>query len=576
MDLNLRIAGEAGQGVQTTGNLLVGAFARMGLSIFATQSYLSRIRGGLNWFDVRIGDRQLFSGREDADLLVALTPKALPTLQPHMSDGGIVLLDSTDKAAEGCICLPLTKTAKDVGGSEVMANAVAAGAAMRVLGYPLDALQAFLGDEFQKKGDEKVAANRRCAEAGANLFAREPPLLAAPKPCSKAVSLSSGTQAIVLGAASAGVKAVFGYPMTPGTGVLQGLAAAGDDYGIVVEQAEDEIAAVNMACGAAYAGVPALVATSGGGFALMVEGLALAGMLELPLVIVIAQRPGPATGLPTRTAQQDLLFALRAGHGEFPRAIFAPGSPGQAYALTRRALQTAHKFQSPALLLADQFLMDMETDAPCPSASPAVEAGGDAPPLDRTARPIDRCILADPPEDYVRYAVTESGVSPRAIPGGRAFVIVDSDEHTEDGHITEDLAARVRLQDKRLRKAGGLLSEALPPERYGPEDAERLLLCWGSTYGPCREAVDILRECGERVAMLHFAQVWPLDVQKVRKAIASKKKPPKRIQCVEGNATGQFASLLRTVAALAECESVLQYDGLPFTGRTLAERLGRD
>jgi 2-oxoglutarate ferredoxin oxidoreductase subunit alpha len=561
MDLNLRIAGEAGQGVQTTGSLLVGTFARMGLSVFATQSYLSRIRGGLNWFEIRIADRQLFSGREDADLLLALVPKAIQTLAPHMKKEGVILLDGESSDAPGCIALPLTKTAKDVGGSEVMANAVAAGAAMRVLRYPLDALQAFLADEFKKKGDETIAANRRCAEAGANIFGNDPPHLDAPAPRGKAVTLSSGTQAVVLGAASAGAKAVFGYPMTPGTGVLQGLAALGDEFGIVVEQAEDEIAAVNMACGATYAGVPALVATSGGGFALMVEGLALAGMLELPVVIMIGQRPGPATGLPTRTAQQDLLFALRAGHGEFPRAIYAPGTPEQAYHLTRRALETAHKFQSPALLLTDQFLMDMETDTP---------------PLDRTLRPIDRHILADPPDNYLRYAVTESGVSPRAIPGGKAFVIVDSDEHTEDGHITEDLEVRVRLQDKRLRKESGLRAEALPPERYGPEDAERLLICWGSSYGPCREAVDILRDGGMNAAMLHFAQVWPLDTEAVRKAIVPNGQSPRRIQCIEGNATGQFATLLRTVGALSECESVLKYDGLPFTGAEIAERIAHD
>jgi 2-oxoglutarate ferredoxin oxidoreductase subunit alpha len=562
MDLNLRIAGEAGQGVQTTGSLLVGTFARMGLSVFATQSYLSRIRGGLNWFEIRIADRQLFSGREDADLLLALVPKAIQTLAPHMKKEGVILLDGESSDAPGCIALPLTKTAKDVGGSEVMANAVAAGAAMRVLRYPLDALQAFLADEFKKKGDETIAANRRCAEAGANIFGNDPPHLDAPAPRGKAVTLSSGTQAVVLGAASAGAKAVFGYPMTPGTGVLQGLAALGDEFGIVVEQAEDEIAAVNMACGATYAGVPALVATSGGGFALMVEGLALAGMLELPVVIMIGQRPGPATGLPTRTAQQDLLFALRAGHGEFPRAIYAPGTPEQAYHLTRRALETAHKFQSPALLLTDQFLMDMETDTP---------------PLDRTLRPIDRHILADPPDNYLRYAVTESGVSPRAIPGGKAFVIVDSDEHTEDGHITEDLEVRVRLQDKRLRKESGLRAEALPPERYGPEDAERLLICWGSSYGPCREAVDLLGAEGTSAAMLHFHQLWPLDSAAVRKAVApNKKRAPKKIFCIEGNATGQFASLLRTVGALSECESVLKYDGLPFTGAEIAERVRHD
>ena len=562
MDVNIRIAGEAGQGVQTTGNLLVGTLAGMGLSVFATQSYLSRIRGGLNWFDIRIGDAPLFSARDEADLLVALLPEAISTLQPHMNDGGVVLLDGESAGATGCISLAFTKTAKEVGGSEVMANAVAAGAAMRVLGYPLDGLLGFLSQEFKKKGEETIAKNRRCAEAGAKLFASDPPHVPAPKPGGKPVSVGNAAQAIVLGAATAGVKFVCGYPMTPGTGVLQGLAAVGDEFGIVVEQAEDEIAAVNMACGAVYAGVPALVATSGGGFALMTEGVSLAGMLELPLVIVIAQRPGPATGLPTRTAQQDLLFALHAGHGEFPRAIYAPGTPEQAYHLTRRALETAHKHQSPVLLLSDQFLMDLQTDTPT---------------LDRTLRPIDRHILADPPEDYLRYAVTESGVSPRAIPGGKAFIIVDSDEHTEDGHITEDLEARVRLQDKRMAKEYRLRTEALAPERYGPEDAKHLLLCWGSSYGPCREAVDLLGTERTSAAMLHFRQLWPLDAAAVRKAVApDNKRMPKKIFCVEGNATGQFASLLRTVGALSECKSILKYDGLPFTGRALAERIGHD
>jgi len=562
MDVNIRIAGEAGQGVQTTGNLLVGALAGMGLSVFATQSYLSRVRGGLNWFDIRAADAPLFSARDEADLLVALLPEALATLQPHMSDGGVVLLDSEEAGATGCISLAFTKTAKEVGGSEVMANAVAAGAAMRVLGYPLDGLLGFLSQEFKKKGEEVITKNRRCAEAGAKLFASDPPRVPAPKPGNKPVPISNATQAIVLGAATAGVKFVCGYPMTPGTGVLQGLAALGDEFGIVVEQAEDEIAAVNMACGATYAGVPALVATSGGGFALMTEGVSLAAMLELPLVILIAQRPGPATGLPTRTAQQDLLFALHAGHGEFPRAIYAPGTPEQAYHLARRALETAHKHQSPVFLLSDQFLMDLQTDTPT---------------LDRTLRPIDRHILADPPEDYLRYAVTESGVSPRAIPGGKAFVIVDSDEHTEDGHITEDLEARVRLQDKRLAKERGLRAEALPPERYGPEDAERLLICWGSSYGPCREAVDLLGAEGTIAAMLHFRQLWPLDAAAVKKAVApDKKRAPKKIFCIEGNATGQFASLLRTIGAVGECESVLKYDGLPFTGAEIAERIRHD
>jgi len=559
MDLNLRIAGEAGQGVRTTGGLLVGALAEMGLHVFATQSYMSRIRGGLNWFDVRIADEPLWSGRREADVLVALRPEALATLQPHVAKTGAVILDGEGR--DGCLGIPLAKVAKEVGGSQVMANAVAAGAVFAVLGYDLKPLVDYLSVAFKKKGPEVIGKNHRCAEEGARLAASFAGRVRGPKPSGRPVTVASGTEAVGLAAAAAGVKFVASYPMTPSTGVFTYLASVADKYGIVVEQAEDEIAAVNMVAGATYAGVPAMTTTSGGGFALMVEGLSLAGMLELPVVIMVGQRPGPATGLPTRTAQQDLLFALHAGHGEFPRAIFAPGTPEQAYHLARRALETAHKFQTPVILLTDQFLADLQIDTP---------------PLDGTLRPIDRHILASPPPDYVRYAVTESGISPRAVPGSGAPVVLDSDAHTEDGHITEDLEAHVRLQAKRMAKAKGMAAEALGPERYGDAEAETILVCWGSTYGPCREAVDRLRAKGEPAAMLHFSQVWPLDAGAVRRAMGLEGgvKRPKRFLGVEGNATGQFAVVLREAGIEAAVEPLLQCDGMPFTGEEIAERTG--
>jgi len=342
--------------------------------------------------------------------------------------------------------------------------------------------------------------------------------------------------------------------MTPSTGVLTFLATVADKYGIVVEQAEDEIAAINMVCGATYAGVPAMTTTSGGGFALMVEGVSLAGMLELPAFIFLGQRPGPATGLPTRTAQQDLLFALHAGHGEFPRAIFAPGTPQQCYDLTRHGLEIAHKYQSPVILMSDQFLADMRKN--CTG-------------LDTSYRPIERHVVGEAGKDYLRYAITESGVSPRAVPGGEAFVVVDSDEHGEDGHITDDLRARVRLQEKRMRKMEGLRAEALAPEWYGPVEAERVLIAWGSTYGPCREAVDRLNAEGGSAAMAHFQQVWPVDVARVREALGE----GRRFISVECNQTGQFASLLRQVGAVEECELLTKYDGMPFTGEEIARRM---
>ena len=553
MDLTIRIAGEAGQGVQTTGDLLVGAFARSGLHVFATQSYMSRIRGGLNWFDVRVGDSELFAGKDKADVLVALHADALDALQHEVTGRGPVLFDGD--GGDGVISIELSKTAKELTGSAQMANTVAAGAIFKLLGCELDELCDYLSVQFKKKGDKVVEDNVLCVRRGAELAASIPALDGVPKGNGAPDTVYSGSEAVGLAAATAGVKVVASYPMTPSTGVLTVLAGLADEYGIVVEQAEDEIAAINMVCGATYAGVPAMTTTSGGGFALMCEGLSLAGMMELPAFVLLAQRPGPATGLPTRTGQEDLGFALHAGHGEFPRALFAPGTPQQASELTRRAIETAHKFQTPVILLIDQFLADVQKNGP---------------PLDTSPRPVDRHTVPNPPDDYVRYAVTPDGISPRALPGSGPFVICDSDEHTEDGHITEDLNVRIRMQDKRLAKRDGMTAEALPPERYGPDGAETLLVAWGSTYGPCREAVDILNAEGTSAAMVHFAQVWPLDAVAVRSLLRDGK--PRRIIVVEGNATGQFATILRAAGALDEHESILRYDGLPFTGEGLAAR----
>lgn len=553
MDINIRVAGEAGQGVQTTGNLLVGALANMGLHVAAAKSYMSRIRGGLNWFDIRVGDAPLWAGREDADLLVALTDEALEALRPGVTDGGLILYDG--EKADGAVAIDFTQAAKDVGASKVMANTVAAGAIFAALGYDVDPLCDYLDEQFGKKGAEVVQQNVNCARKGAELASACAGTVTGPAPAEAPATLANGADATGLAAATGGVKVVTAYPMTPGTATFTVLASVADDYGIVVEQAEDEIAAVNMLCGATYAGAPALATTSGGGFALMAEGLSLAGIMELPICILIAQRPGPATGLPTRTGQQDLQFATRAGHGEFARAIYAPGTVEQCYTLMRRALESAHKWQTPTILLTDQFLQDFQTN---------VE------PLDTEYGPIDRC-LVEAGADYKRYAVTDSGVSPRAIPGGDAFVVMDSDEHTDAGKISEDLIGHMAQQDKRMRKLDGMRSEALPPEWYGPKNAERLMICWGSTYGACREAVDANNADDRRktAAMLHFAQVYPIDADAVRKTIGKRDE----VYCVEGNQTGQFADLLREQGALSDAKLLTRYDGMPFTSGYILEAL---
>ncbi len=558
MDILLRIAGEAGQGVQTTGHILVHALANVGVHVFATQSYLSRVRGGVNWYDIRIADHELFSGRSKANVLIALTADALEKLRGDVAEDAVVVFDG--EAGPGVTSLKLTEAAQALVQASVMANAVAAGVVFTLLGYDIEKLCEYLTEQFRRKGPEVVDENIRCARRGAELAAPYARSVKAP-PCGHAAGIvMSGSEAVALGAATAGLKFTTGYPMSPSTATLTSIASLADEYGIVVEQAEDEIAAINMVCGATYAGVPAMTTTSGGGFALMCEGLSLAGMQELPAVVMVGQRPGPATGLPTRTAQQDLLFVLHAGHGEFPKAVFSPGTIPQAYELTRRAIQTAHTYQTPVIILTDQFLADQQKTIPA---------------LDRSLRPIDRCLLRNPPPGYGRYEPTPTGVSPRALPGSEVFVVVDSDEHDEIGHITEDLRVRVRMQDKRMAKLRGLMRDSVPPVRYGPESADTVFITWGSTYGPCREAVDLLNARGRSAAMVHFAQVWPLGPEAVKAVLFGAVRGAKgstRFVSLECNQTGQFASILREQRILSDCDLILKYDGMPFTGEEIAGR----
>jgi len=553
MFINIRIAGEAGQGVVMVGNLLVGAAAASGLEVFSGKSYMSRIRGGLNWCDLRFADRELFGLDETPDVLLALNEIGLEILQQDTAPDAVILLDGKDMRPK-ILTIDFTGIAKQNGGTDIMGNTVAAGTIWGMLHYPLQFLEDFLRREFAGR-DEIIDKNLACAGAGYQKGLTLPNQLKAPQPVGASASVTTGAAMIGLAAATSGVKFATAYPMTPGTATLNYLAAVADRYGIVVEQAEDEIAAVNMLCGAVYAGVPAMTTTSGGGFALMAEGLSLAGMMELPILILLAQRPGPATGMPTRTAQGDLGFAIHAGHGEFCRAVYAPGTHQQCFDLTRIALTAAHQFQTPALILTDQYLQDAEKNIPMPDAG---------------YRPIDRCLAEGSAKGFVRYADTPSGVSPRPIPGHGVAVIADSDEHDDAGHLTEDFAARIRQQQKRLRKNKGLLETFIMPEIYGDADADIALVCWGSTYGACREYVDLMNAAGaKKFAVIHFSQLWPLPADRLQPLLDR----PRRLIVVESNATGQLRALLREVGINREMSGVNRDDGLPITAKFITDEV---
>ena len=339
--------------------------------------------------------------------------------------------------------------------------------------------------------------------------------------------------------------------MSPGTGLLAYLAQHGDQYGIVVDQAEDEIAAINQGLGAWYAGARAVVTTSGGGFTLMTEGISLSGMIETPIVVHIGQRPGPATGLPTRTEQGDLNLALYAGHGEFPRAIFAPGSVEEAFLCMQQAFEVADRFQVPVIVLTDQFLLDSTTTVH-PQDLVTVQWKNH---FIRTSR------------DYQRYTITKEGVSPRGIPGyGTGLVGVDSDEHDTDGHITESQEIRLEQHEKRLRKYDGLLEETIAPVVVGNNKKAKIaVVTWGSNLGPVGEALEILDD--PQWMQVHFSQVYPLS------PVGKKLLEKKSVVVVENNAGGQFAHLLEREYGIRVQKKVLQYDGNPFAVEDLVSRL---
>jgi 2-oxoglutarate ferredoxin oxidoreductase subunit alpha len=555
--LSIVLCGEAGQGIQTVEAILVKLLAGAGFHVFATKEYMSRIRGGSNSTQLRVSSGPVAAPLDRIDIFLPLDKAAIPHLRRRIGPDTLVIGDRQALAAADEIVedVPFSAIAAHIGGP-IYANSAAAGVLAGLLGLGEDAVIATLQRAFSSKPSEVVAGNGEAArlglQRGKDIAARRPVAVPAPSQRRGKYVLVNGADAVALGALAGGCDFIGSYPMSPSTGVLTYLSRQAAAFGVVAEQTEDEISAINMAVGAAYAGARPLVTTSGGGFALMVEGLSLAGMTETPVVIHLAQRPGPATGLPTRTEQADLEFALYAGHGEFPRILLAPGNLEQAFRLARHAFDLADRFQSPALVLTDQYLMDSYYDVPA---------------FDVSGPPPERRVVRTEP-GYRRYRLTADGLSPRGLPGwGEGLVAVDSDEHDESGRITEDLALRSRMVEKRQKKLELIREAALPPERFGPEDPATIVVCWGSTLEPVREAVRTLGDPG--TAVLHFSQVHPLSA-----STPGHLSRARRIVCVEGNQTGQFARLLKLATGIEVHRRILKYDGLQFTVEELVRALG--
>jgi len=558
--ISLVLCGEAGQGIQTIEGLLTRIFKLAGFNVFATKEYMSRVRGGSNSTQIIISNRRVSAPLNRIDILIPLDKSALPHLRNRIGKDTIILGEKEKVLPEReIIDIPFTRIAKEIG-SPIFSNVVAVGLIASLFKVDQQIPLEYTKKRFFAKGEKIVQGNmtaiKRGYELASDLIKKESVArlsipIPNPEQDIKEEIILNGAEAVSLGAISGGCNFISSYPMSPSTGVLTFLSQYANEFSIIAEQAEDEISAINMALGAWYTGARGMVTTSGGGLALMGEGVSLAGMMELPVVIHLAQRPGPATGLPTRTEQGDLELALYSGHGEFPRIIYAPGGIQDLFYLTQRAFNLADKYQIPVFILTDEYLMDtyyntLEFDL----GKTKIEAY-----INKTNK------------NYKRYQLTKNGISDRGIPGrGEGLVLVDSDEHDEFGRITENLDLRKNMVEKRLKKFKELEKDKISPELIGTREYEILIVGWGSTYHIIKEAVENLKKY--KIAFLHFKQIYPLP-----SGIKEYFKKAKKTIVVENNATSQFGKLLELFTGIVVEHKILKFNGLPFFVDELTDKL---
>jgi len=572
--ISVMIGGEAGAGITRSGFLFAKACLRGGLHIFGTNDYQSLIRGGHNFYIARADTEEIYSQADTIDLLLALNKETILLHKDGLVPGGGIVYDGEEIALSDeelgrddlkLYPVPLKRTVKELEAELITRNTVALGAAMGLLGYDLEILNGVIRDEFKLKAAE---VNVKAAKMGYD-YARDHYAkgfkyrLERTSSAGKRKMFLTGNEAVGLGAIRAGCKFYAAYPMTPTTPLLHFMAPLDREYGMIVIQVESEIAAINMVAGASFAGVRAMTATSGGGFCLMSEGLGMTGMTETPVVIMLGQRSGPSTGLPTYSAQGDLRFAIHASQGEFPRVVIAPGDVEECFYRTMEAFNLAEKFQIPAILITDKYL---------------VESHGAAEPFDQNRIGIDRGLLLTKDEyrgkeEYKRHKFTEDGVSPRAMPGTRgAIVRTSSDEHDERGYTTEDPELTTKMADKRFKKLDALVKDLENYETtrlYGPPKADVTILGWGSTKGPIREAMKLLSKEGVKVNYLQIVYLSPFPVANVQKTLKSAKKTV----VVENNKTSQLSSLIREHVLMTVDHKILKYNGRPFNPRELSQRI---
>lgn len=567
-ELNMMVGGAAGLGVKTAGEILARLCTRRGRHVFGNVEYPSIIRGDHNSYQIVAGEGFQHGHRRELDLLLALDGLAATLHAGEIRPGGVLVHDGEKGGADlsglaerGVLLagIPFASIVAEAGGDKRLLNTAGLGAVMGLLGLDREAAAAVIADAFGRLGEPALAANQTAARLGWERTAGETaaafdrrlaPVDAPPR------MLVTGNQALAIGAIRAGVKFYAGYPMTPSSSIMTYLARHERDYGLVVKHAEDEIGAVGMAVGAAVAGVRAMTGTSGGGFCLMCEFLGLAGMTETPLVVVESQRPGPATGLPTRTEQGDLKFVLSASQGDFPRIVIAPGDPEECFRWGFEAFNLADRYQTPVILLLDKHLSESSwTCPPFAADGLAVDRGlwaGEAAPADGEDR-------------FPRHAVTDSGVSPMLRPGTPgATWTTTGDAHDELGRISEEEDDRVRQMDKILHKTADLDPAAYGWTLHGPEAADLTVVGWGSTTQPILGALEDL--AGASVNFLQVRGMSPFPAAAVAGVLAR----ARRVVLVENNATAQLGDLIAERAGIRIDDAILKYGGRQFLVDELA------
>lgn len=562
--LSVKIAGPAGEGILSAGRVLAKSCSRGGLHVVTENERPSLIRGGHNQFMIRIEEEFIHSHIELGDVLLALDKSSVEMHAHELTHEGAIIYDaesfSTNHDEIGrhdlhLIGLPMHSIIKDIGAGKIVENAIALGACFGLVDYDLKMLNTILKEEY-KKHPEALEADIKAAKAGYDFvkkqnitFKNNLRTVKAPKRM-----LINGITAFNLGAVKAGVSFLSQYPMTPSTGVIQGLTPIAEDKRIVIVQTEDEISSINMALGASYAGARAMTASSGGGYALMNEGISLAGVTEASVVICEVQRGGPGTGLPTRTEQSDLLFVLHSGHGEFPHMVVAPSIPESCYVEAQRAFNIAEKFQTPVTVLLDRHNAEtFHTVEKLPQDLP-----------------IERSIRYTEEENPDRYEITDSGVSRRFDPGYKdGRVVVSGNEHDASGLINDERHTRTEMVLKRQRKLDSILKELPKPKLDGDADADYTFVSWGSTLPIISEARTFLKNEGKTTAHLHLTYMNPFHSEEVKEILGKVKNPV----IIENNTTSQLGQLIQMRTGILIEKKILQFDGWPFSPERIMNRV---